>query len=112
MHIKFPGSRLPMSVALALLLLTSGLAQAQPGGLPDCFVVSAGVDNYPREKKLSGCLNDARNTASAFAAQKGKLFGNVATGTLLDGQASRNSILQPFYGFARQGKPGDYYVLF
>ena len=109
----FQNMRVPLSVALTIALLSSGPVQAQSSGTPpDCYVVSAGVDNYPNEKKLSGCLNDARNTANAFAAQKGKLFGKVVTRTLLDGQATRAAILQHFNGFERQGKPGDFYVLF
>ena len=40
------------------------------GNLPDCYLVSAGVDNYRNANKLNGCLNDAHNTTAAFKASK------------------------------------------
>jgi len=82
------------------------------GNLPDCFIVSAGVDNYRNANKLNGCLNDARNTAEAFRTQTGKLFGRVEVQTLLDGTATRAGIEQRLQDFATQGKARDYMVLF
>src|SRR5438552_4156542 len=110
--IRFPFTkRLPLGVALALVLLTAGWARADDR-VPDCFVLSAGVDNYPMVNKLQGCLNDARNTTSAFSAQQGKLFGKVYASTLLDGQATWAGITKQMKGFAQQGQAGDYYVVF
>jgi hypothetical protein len=82
------------------------------GNLPDCYLLSAGVDNYRNADKLSGCLNDARNIAAAFKAQTGTIFRNVAVQPLLDGSATRAGILQGFQGFANQGAAKDYMVLF
>jgi hypothetical protein len=72
----FQRNRLPLSVGLAILISTSW---ALAGGYAaDCYVVSAGIDNYPRANKLQGCLNDARNTTAAFKAQQGLIFQKVS----------------------------------
>lgn len=100
--------RMRVSVAIALLLL-SGLTNAQA---TDCYVVSAGVENYPDGGKLKGDIADARNTTRAFVSQKGKMFAHVYATTLLDGQATHANIMKHFKSFARRGKAGDYFVLF
>lgn len=82
------------------------------GKLPNCFVLSVGIDGYRTASRLSGCLNDARNTASAFKAQEGTLFGSVQTTLLLDETATTAGIAQKFQSFATSGRPGDYIVLF
>jgi hypothetical protein len=83
------------------------------GNLPDCYIVSAGVDHYkdPRNN-LHGCLNDARNTAAAFKAQEGRKFGRIKEQVLLDGAATSTAIQSGFKSFEKQGKAGDYMVLF
>jgi hypothetical protein len=83
--------------------------------LPDCFIVSAGVDNYPFIGKLKGDINDARNVLAAFKAQEGTIFRSVKTHktqALLDGSATRDSILEGFKSFTTQGKNSDFMVLF
>jgi uncharacterized caspase-like protein len=80
--------------------------------LPECHVVSAGVDNYRTQNKLSGCLNDARNTAAAFQAQTGTVFRDVKVRLLLDEQASHGAIVKSFQELTRQGAAGDTMVLF
>jgi hypothetical protein len=89
------------------------VAKEKPkGNLPDCYIVSAGVDNYRNANKLNGCLNDARNTVNAFKAQAEYAFRKVEAQTLLDGTATRANIHSKFQGFTQQGKAGDYMVLF
>jgi len=105
------GKRLPFAVVLGLLFIYADLAHGQER-LPDCYVLSAGIDNYTHVGKLKGDMNDARNTAAAFAAQQGKLFGKVWSHTLLDGQATRHSIVQRAQAIAKAGQAGDYVVLF
>ena len=89
---RIQGKRWPISAMLAILLL-AGWAAADARAT-DCFVLSAGVDHYANGSKLNGDLNDARNTARAFASQKGKLFTNVYTRTLLDGQATNANFMK------------------
>jgi Caspase domain len=103
--------RLPFAVVLGLFFIWADLANAQ-GALPDCFVVSIGVDNYSHIGKLKGDVNDARNTAAAFTAQQGKLFGKVSAYTLLDGEATRAKIVNRVQAIDKLGKAGDYVVLF
>ena len=85
---------------------------ALKGPRPDCYVLSAGVDNYRNANKLNGCLNDARNTMAAFKAQQGTLFRKVESEILLDGTASRGAILEKFRNFSKQGAAGDFIQLF
>lgn len=107
------GKRLPLCVSLAMLLLSlsAGWARAD-GARPNCYVLSAGVDNYPNANRLSGCLNDARNTTAAFKAQEGLLFDQVHTQTLLDRDATRPNISRELTNLARKGDAGDFVVLF
>lgn len=80
--------------------------------LPECFILSAGVDNYPNLNKLHGCLNDARNTVAAFKAQTGTMFRSVKERVLLDSAATRDTIYSAFQAFTKQGTARDTMVLF
>ena len=102
-----PAKRWTVGVALALFLMY-GWAKANAA---DCYVVAVGINDYLKDKKLTGCVNDARNAVNAFAGQKGKMFTHVYASTVLDSQATRAKIMQQFNNFARLGKPGDYFVL-
>ncbi len=83
-----------------------------PGQLADCYLISAGVDNYRNANRLNGCLNDARNMSNALKSQTGYLFGKVQSDILLDDAASAATIMQRFRNFSTQGKAGDLMVLF
>jgi hypothetical protein len=80
--------------------------------LPECYVLSAGIDNYRTQNKLHGCLNDARNTVAAFQGQTGTMFRAVKETVLLDERASHGAITKVMRGYAKQGAAGDYFVLF
>src|SRR4051794_8943685 len=109
----FTGNRLTCNILLALAVLASSTGWLRAdGSIPACYVLSAGVDNYPNVGKLNGCLNDAHNTTAAFQSQQGHLFSKVHAQTLLDQQATRGNILQRFKNFAKQGTAGDVMVLF
>jgi hypothetical protein len=106
-HVK----RLPVAVVLGLVLVCADLAHGQQR-LPDCYVLSVGIDNYTHVGKLKGDVNDARNTSAAFTAQQGKLFGKVMAHTLLDDNATRFAISKQVQALEKVGKAGDYVVLF
>ena len=99
--------RLPVAVVASLLWISANAAYAT-----DCFILSAGVDNYPHVNALKGCLADARNTSAAFRAQQGKLFNQVHSQILLDGDATHGRILQSMRGLSQKGAAGDYVVIF
>jgi hypothetical protein len=80
--------------------------------LPECFIVSVGVDNYLTQNKLKGCLNDARNTVAAFRDQTGAVFRRVNERLLLDDGASHGAIMKAFRNLTTQGAAGDSMVLF
>lgn len=80
--------------------------------LPECFIVSAGIDDYRNASKLKGCLNDARNTVASFKAQTGTKFRAVKERVLLDDAANHAAISRSFHDLTRQGAAGDYMVLF
>ena len=105
----FVNKRIPLIVALAILMIPSSWVRANA---PDCYIVAAGVDNYLQEPKLSGDDNDARNASQAFLAQQGKLFGKVYVQTLLDGQATHANIYKQMQDYAQLGKAGDFFVFF
>jgi hypothetical protein len=102
-------------VAATLYISERGFAKKPlpaKSNLPDCYILSAGVDNYPFLNKLQGDLNDARNTVAAFKDQTGTKFRNVKDQTLLDTAATHQGILQGFKGFTKQGAANDFMVLF
>ncbi len=80
--------------------------------LPECYIVSVGVDNYRTQNKLKGCLNDARNTVAAFRTQTGTIFRSVKERLLLDEAASHGAITTAFRNLTTQGAAGDTMVLF
>lgn len=80
--------------------------------LPECHIVSAGIDDYRTQTKLKGCLNDARNTVAAFQRQVGTKYRAVKERVLLDSSASHGAILSSFAGLTKQGAAGDTVVLF
>lgn len=114
----FVGTYKKDPVASTLYISELGFAKkpiAVKENLPDCYILSAGVDNYPPasgQKKLQGDLNDARNTVAAFKSQTGTRFRNVKEKTLLDETATNQAILQGFKGFTKTGSPNDFMVLF
>lgn len=105
------------NIAATLRISEGEAAKKQPRlpfnpNLPECWIVSAGVDNYPSQNKLNGCLNDARNTVAAFRNQTGMTFRDVKEKILLDGSATHNNILASFQGLTKAGAAGDTMVLF
>ncbi|MCS7045616.1 MAG: caspase family protein [Gemmataceae bacterium] len=80
--------------------------------LPACYIVAAGVDNYPHANRLRGCLNDARNTVAAFKSQTGAIFRKVEEQILLDATATRANIHQRLQAFTQKGAARDFMVLF
>jgi hypothetical protein len=80
--------------------------------LPECYIISAGVDNYRNADKLKGCLNDARNTVAAFQAQTGTMYRAVKDRIFLDDAASHGAITASFQNMTKQGSAGDTMVLF
>ena len=94
-------------VAATLDITERDLAKKPPmpvnPNLPECFILSAGVDNYPNVNKLKGCLNDARNTVAAFKAQTGTVFRGVKERILLDGAATHGAIQSAFQGVHQAG---------
>lgn len=103
-------------VEATLYISELGFARKPPPvpktGLPDCYILSAGVDNYPFLNKLKGDLNDARNTVAAFKNQTGIRFRTVNERTLLDGAATHQAIHKGFQSFTKQGAANDFMVLF
>ena len=84
---------------------------ALKGPRPDCYVLSAGVDNYRNAATSSpAARNDAHNTATAFKIQQGTVFRKVETEVLLDDKATQPVVLDKFKKFTNRGAAGDYMV--
>jgi hypothetical protein len=103
-------------VAATLHISEGDLAAKPPiaidSNLPECHIVSAGIDNYRTQNKLQGCLNDARNTVAAFQAQTGTMYRAVKERILLDEAASHGAIVTAFRSLTSKGAAGDTMVLF
>ncbi|MFO0863294.1 MAG: caspase family protein [Gemmataceae bacterium] len=108
---------LSKNLVQADLLITEADVSKKPAvpynpNLPECHIVSAGIDNYRTQQPLKGCLNDARNIVAAFEGQTGTMFRSVKQTVLLDDRASHGAITKAFQGFLKQGAAGDTMVLF
>lgn len=104
-------------LALAVVLCSfAGTVQAQERApLPDCHVVSIGVDKYVRgagvDHDLSGCVNDATNLADRMTDQVGKMFATVnRDNLLLNENATEAAVQKAMAQAANQSKPGDWVV--
>ena len=81
------------------------------GNLPDCYVLSAGVNFFITQNNLRGCQNDAKDIAAAFKKQAGTVYRKVDHETLLAESATRANILERFQKFSDRGNAGDFFVL-
>jgi hypothetical protein len=86
-------------------------ALAGKGNVPDCYLLSAGVDFFITQNKLRGCQNDARDLSAAFRKQAGTVYRKVDYAALLGDSAKQANILRGFQKFADVGFPGDTFVL-
>jgi Caspase domain len=105
------GRQISWGLIVAALLAGPGWVRAD-GTSPDCYVLSVGIDGYLKEKRLSGCINDARDVAARFAAQQGKRFGTVTPRVLTERDAGRASIARGLTWLGGAGREGDFAVLF
>jgi hypothetical protein len=110
----FVGSIAKENVRATLVITGQNLpAPLGKGNLPDCFVLTVGVDHYLKHNanRLNGCLNDARSTTQLFKAQQGTTFRKVEHETLLDEAATLLKIKTSLAEFAKRGTAGDYVVV-
>jgi len=61
--------------------------------MPDLYILSIGVNDYPGDDYLSTPVSDANSIANTFKTQEGKLYNNVYTKVLTDDQASMGNIM-------------------
>jgi hypothetical protein len=88
---------------------------------PTLFVVSVGVSKYNNPALRLGLpAKDAGDLAAAFQAQQGVFYGNVRSQVLVDGQATRASVLHALHCVVQdtdgcalgQVHQGDFVVIF
>lgn len=69
-----------------------------------CVALCVGIDSYPT-MPLAGCVYDARNWASTLTG-----LGFATRPPLLNGEATRQRILDELTGLIRESRPGDVLV--
>lgn len=80
---------------------------------PALYVLAVGVSAYPvAGLGLDSAAADARALAALFAERGPRLFARVQTRTLLDGQASREAILDGLDWLVKSCAAGDLAVVF
>ncbi|HEY4002795.1 MAG TPA: PQQ-binding-like beta-propeller repeat protein [Candidatus Xenobia bacterium] len=80
-----------------------------PERRPVLYVLAVGIDHYQSGLSLSCAANDARSIAVFF---KPGLFSAVKPVLLIDGQASKQGILQALHGLETATSPGDAVVIY
>ncbi len=111
-----PALWMPLLLLLACVLPRNGLssgALAQARVEPRLFVLAIGVSRYHDSSlSLRFPAKDAQALAAALQRQAGGLYREVEVRTLLDAQATRESILEALNGFLARAEPNDVAVLF
>jgi Caspase domain len=79
--------------------------------LPECHILSIGVENYPNAQQLPGCAADATFLANRFSEQQGKLFSKTDKTILTNSAASQAAIEREMNRISNIGKAGDWVVL-
>lgn len=109
-------SVIPTFLLVILLVLhspteLSALSRArQP---PRLFVLAVGINDYTGPTpNLAFATNDALAIADIFRTQEGKLYREVHTRVLLDGNATRESILLELNRFIGRARADDVAIVF
>ena len=77
------------------------------------YVLAVGINDYPDKRlKLDCAAPDAQSLRNAFLTNSSKLFRGVEVKLLLNGQATRASILEGLQWLSSSVKPGDMAVVF
>ncbi len=77
------------------------------------YVLAVGINDYPDKRlKLDCAAPDAQSLCQAFLTNSSKLFRGVEVKLLLNGQATRASILEGLQWLSSSVKPGDMAVVF
>ncbi|HKM55678.1 MAG TPA: caspase family protein, partial [Isosphaeraceae bacterium] len=77
------------------------------------YVLAVGINDYPDKRlKLDCAAPDAQSLRKAFLTNSSKLFRGVEVKLLLNGQATRASILEGLQWLSSSVKPGDMAVVF
>lgn len=82
-------------IALIFASIVSSIAASPASAqqLPDCYVLSIGLDRYRNPaSNLKGCVSDATNLLKVFQNQKGKIYQNVSSDLLTDARATSQQI--------------------
>ncbi len=80
---------------------------------PSLYVLSIGINDYPDKRlKLDCAAPDAQSLRKAFLTNSSKLFRGVEVKFLLNGQATRASLLEGLEWLSSSVKPGDMAVVF
>jgi WD40 repeat protein len=99
-------------IALEQALAELPTAPPAPQG-PKLFVLSIGVSNYQDPKyQLGLAAKDSRDFLNTVQGQKGKLYSDVVTRSLVDSQATRQSILDGLEWLSVSVGPKDVGMLF
>ena len=94
-------------------LTLAAAPQAAAEGAPALNVLTIGVSGYRQPGlELAFPAKDARDVAALFQDQKAKLYSEVRSRTLVDGEATREGILAALRALPGQAGPRDVTVLF
>src|SRR5271157_3987868 len=99
-----------VSDPVEVVAVNNGNPAAASGSL---YVLAVGINDYPDKRlKLDCAAPDAQSLRKAFLTNSSKLFRGVEVKLLLNGQATRASILEGLQWLSSSVKPGDMAVVF
>ncbi|MGO8899143.1 MAG: caspase family protein [Isosphaeraceae bacterium] len=99
-----------VSDPVEVVAVNNGNPVATSGSL---YVLAVGINDYPDKRlKLDCAAPDAQSLRKAFLTNSSKLFRGVEVKLLLNGQATRASILEGLQWLSSSVKPGDMAVVF
>lgn len=93
---------------------TGGPAELEKILKPDLYVLSIGISEYrdPELQQLRFADDDARGVSDAFAGQNGKLYRNVFTRVLTEGDATKAAVTEALAWLTREATQQDVAVIF
>jgi WD40 repeat protein len=93
---------------------TGGPAELEKILKPDLYVLSIGISEYrdPALQPLRFADDDARGVGDAFAGQNGKLYRNVYTRVLTEGDATKAAVTEGLAWLTREATQQDVAVIF
>lgn len=92
----------PLRRSLLAVAISAGAGLLPAAAAADVYGIVVGIDDYRHLSSLHGAVNDARDIADAL-----RVSGARDLTVMIDGEATREAVIQAWRDYAARGQPGD-----